>query len=39
MIGGFNLFYFYVPCSNNTTVKIVDGFLISVAGIGNIRLS
>ena len=39
MTGGSNLFCSYVPCSNNTTVKIADGSLTLIAGIGNIRLS
>lgn len=39
MTGGSNLFYSYIPCSNHTTIKIVDGSLTSVDGIGTIRIS
>ena len=38
MTGRHNLFYSYTPC-NNKVIKIADGSLSSVAGIGNIRLS
>ncbi|KAL5856724.1 hypothetical protein ACOSQ3_004182 [Xanthoceras sorbifolium] len=39
MIGKFNFFHSYVSCSKHTTVKIADGSLTPVAGIGTIKLS
>ena len=38
MTGCRNLFYSYTPC-NNKVIKIADGSLSSVAGIGTIKLS
>lgn len=38
MTSCYNLFYSFVPCSSNTTIKIAYGSLSSIAGVGTVRI-